>query len=221
MVLLVNQLITPVFLDIANAFAKSGRAVSVFTGSIDVGGSSIHKEINIVNSTRYQRRSVTTRFFSWLAFSIHLFFYLLLKKRLTAIIVTTNPPIAPFVVHLLSRWKKIPYYIVLYDLYPEALGQAGFSSQESFIYKKWQKTNIRMFCDADKIFTLSNSMKEAAQLYVKGDSIKVIDNWSDTSYIKPIPKSENPFIRKHGLEDKMVILYSGNMGFTHDLESGS
>ena len=34
-----------------------------------------------------------------------------------------------------------------------------------------------------------------------------------------IRKTENPFILKHNLLDKFVVMYSGNIGFTHNVES--
>lgn len=49
--------------------------------------------------------------------------------------------------------------------------------------------------------------------------ISVIHNWADGDTIVPRKKEENWFCRKHGLTSGLVIMYSGNMGATHDLES--
>ena len=49
--------------------------------------------------------------------------------------------------------------------------------------------------------------------------IEVIPNWADTSFIRPLPKADNPFAREHGLVGKFVVAYSGALGATHDTES--
>ncbi|MCD4699926.1 MAG: glycosyltransferase, partial [Phycisphaerae bacterium] len=44
-------------------------------------------------------------------------------------------------------------------------------------------------------------------------------NWSDTDFIRPIAKAQNPFAAEHGLTDRFVVTYSGAFGATHDVES--
>ena len=60
-------------------------------------------------------------------------------------------------------------------------------------------------------------MKENLEKKVKSKEIKVVYPWTDTSFIKPICKNENWFLAQNKLIDKRVVLYSGNMGITHDL----
>jgi glycosyltransferase involved in cell wall biosynthesis len=49
--------------------------------------------------------------------------------------------------------------------------------------------------------------------------LTVVPNWVDSSFIKPVLKTDNPFLIKHRIENKFVVIYSGNMGSTHDIES--
>jgi glycosyltransferase involved in cell wall biosynthesis len=42
--------------------------------------------------------------------------------------------------------------------------------------------------------------------------------WTDNTFLKPIPKHENEFILKNNLQNKFVVMYSGNLGFSHDVE---
>ena len=221
MVLLVNQHTVPIFTDIANAFAEDGHETVLFTGHIEEGGKPLSQKIKVLRSIPYNRKSSISRLLTWMIFSFHYFFFLLWCRKPSRIIVVTNPPIAPLVTSMVSRWRRIPFYVVLYDLYPEALVQASLLKANAFLYKVWQRQNGKMFRNAEKIFTLSESMKAASMVYSKDDpeKISVIHNWADTTYIKPVPKSENAFVKWYGLENKTVILYAGNMGLTHDLES--
>jgi glycosyltransferase involved in cell wall biosynthesis len=219
-VLVVNQHTVPVFVDVANALSVSGP-VTLFTGFIEIGKRPLASSIRVVQSKSYQRRSSFTRLASWLIFSIHYFLFLLFMRRPSRILAVSNPPLAPIITACIARWRKIPYYVLIYDLYPEALDQAGFTRSDHWLYKRWKKINPFVFGGARKVFTLSDSMKKAVASYLPGreSMIKVIHNWADNSYIKPIDKVNNPFVKEHNLSGKLVILYAGNMGLTHDLES--
>lgn len=219
MVLLVNQHTVPVFLDIVNAYAERGHRCTLFTGFVERGASDPSPAVSIRKSVRYNRKSSLTRFMTWIAFTTHYFFYLLICRKPEFIIVSTNPPLAPLVTALVAGVRGIPYYIVLYDLYPEALSQAGLVRNDNLIFRIWRRINPGVFRKAKKVFTLSESMKIAAARYADEAQLQVIHNWADTSYIHPVPKEENSFVARHGLSDKFVVLYSGNMGLTHDLES--
>ncbi len=48
--------------------------------------------------------------------------------------------------------------------------------------------------------------------------IRVIHNWADAEAIQPGPK-DNPFAREHGLVDKFVVMHSGNVGMSQDVDA--
>ena len=219
MTLLVNQHTVPVFTDVVNAFAEAGHETRLFTGYIEAGRKEVSKSVRIIHSLKYRRTSTLTRLLSWSLFGVHYFFYLLFCKKPSHLLVVTNPPIAVFITSMIARWRNIPFHVVVFDLYPEALDQAGLSSKDTWLYRRWQKENRKFFPKAASIITLSESMKHAVATYVDASRIHVIPNWADTDYIKPVDRSENSFITKHKLNNKFVVLYSGNMGLTHDLES--
>jgi glycosyltransferase involved in cell wall biosynthesis len=218
MILLVNQHTVPVFTDVANAFAHGGQRITLFTGHVEAGRVPLDPSIRKIISVRYNRRHTLTRLTSWTLFSIHYFFYLLFCKKPTQLLVVTNPPIAPFITALVSGFRRIPFHIVVFDLYPETLHTTGIVSQNSWLYKLWQRNNRWTFAKAKNVITLSESMRKAIGKYTSANTT-VIFNWADTEYIKPISRTSNPFIGAHALEGKFVVLYSGNMGLTHDLES--
>lgn len=51
---------------------------------------------------------------------------------------------------------------------------------------------------------------------VPAEKIRIIPNWADTSILKP-QKDHNRFRERHGLKDKFVVMYSGNLGLAHPL----
>lgn len=220
MIILTNQLTVPVFIDIVNAVSQRNKNVVLFTGKIEKANVEILKEVKVVKSFQYRRNTLFTRFLTWVLFSLHFITYVSLTRKIKHIVVVTNPPILPIIISGIAKLRRIPYSILVYDLYPEALFQVGISNEKSRIVSFWKKLNPFVFNGAKEVITLSDSMKEALSIYMdKPERVRIIHNWTQVEYIKPIEKSINPFVIKHGLLDKFVVMYSGNMGLTHDLES--
>ena len=69
-----------------------------------------------------------------------------------------------------------------------------------------------------RIVTLSGIMKDNLSQYIGHDKIEVIPIWTDNTFLKPMLKIENSFLVDLGLEDKFIIMYSGNLGRTHNIE---
>jgi len=217
--LIVNQHVVPIAVDVANAFAVSGKHVTLFTGYIETGGNPLHPAIKVVRSVTYRRQSTLTRLWTWFAFSIHYLFFLLLRRGSEPVLVVTNPPVAPIITYWVSRVRAFTYFVQVYDLYPEALVQAGFIKADSLFGRWWRSVNRRVFNNAVRVFTLSESMHNALLAYASTPRIKVIHNWVDADFIQPIPRDQNRFLLERGWNDKTIVLYAGNMGLTHDLES--
>lgn len=113
--------------------------------------------------------------------------------------------------------------MLVYDMHPGALIGAGMM-KDGFIAKIWRKFNRVILNNADAVITIGEYM--AANLEKECDvsktplgHIAVIHNWSDVDSVKPLPKENNPFIHKYGLEGKFIVMYSGNIGATHDMET--
>ncbi len=49
--------------------------------------------------------------------------------------------------------------------------------------------------------------------------ISIIHSWANPEWIVPIPKKENWFAVKHQLVEPFTVLYSGNMGRCHDVDT--
>ena len=64
-------------------------------------------------------------------------------------------------------------------------------------------------------------MRELIRQKLKGDVNKVviIPNWADTDLVQPIPRARNALLKQLQLSDKFIVLYAGNLGRSHDVES--
>jgi len=62
-------------------------------------------------------------------------------------------------------------------------------------------------------------MSDTIKKYNSNINPIIVYNWVDSGFIKPINKTENWFAKKYAQENKLTILYSGNMGATHNFDS--
>jgi glycosyltransferase involved in cell wall biosynthesis len=61
-------------------------------------------------------------------------------------------------------------------------------------------------------------MKTHLEVFSHNKKISVVPVWTDSNFLKPVPKEENTFIRANKLEDKFIVMYSGNLGLGNGLE---
>ncbi len=216
---LINQYTGPLFIDVVNSFANQHHVVLI-TGSISEGNTKLNTNVHVKKLIRYRRNSSLGRLCTWLFFTIQSFFYLI-RSHSDHIFIVSNPPFTNFLGPFFLKFLKTPYSLLIYDLYPDVLGQLGYLKKNGWLYKLWSRVNFRIYKYATYIFTISEHMAMGIKQYLRQDckDIFIVPPWSDNEFIKPVDKLTNPFISAHGLENKLVILYSGNMGITHDLES--
>jgi glycosyltransferase involved in cell wall biosynthesis len=122
---------------------------------------------------------------------------------------------------MLSRIKKSPYFIVVYDLYPEVLVASGLLGKSSLVVKIWNFLNAKAYREALSVITIGKGLAEKLIETHKDirSKIELIYPWADTESIRPLSSRLNKVFRQFNPEGKKVILYAGNMGISHDIES--
>ena len=215
-VLLANQSSGYLMVDIVNAHVKSGKydKVELFSGQINIRPSVPDSSVHIIKTIKYNKNSTIKRLFTWIGAFIHLLFVVWSRGKDCHLVLVSNPPLNVFI-PLFTR-KKFSY--VVYDLYPDSLFSQGFIKRDSIIGRWWINQNKKVFAKAECIFTLSEDMKKAVAQYVSEDKVRIVYNWAHNEHMRPIQKQDNTFLVKHNLQDKFIVLYSGNMGMTHDID---
>jgi len=140
--------------------------------------------------------------------------YVILSPIKTDVFITTNPPFAIFI----PLFVRNRYSVLVYDIYPDIVINYNILSEKSIIVRFWRKLNRKVFKRAQRIYTIGEGMKALLANYVADENITVVPCWSDSDFLKPISKEENIFIRNNKLDNKFLVIYSGNIGFTHDVE---
>ncbi|MFB2969207.1 glycosyltransferase family 4 protein [Aerosakkonema sp. BLCC-F183] len=137
------------------------------------------------------------------------------------LLVTTAPPFLPILGYLANVWFGLPYVCLLYDLYPDVAVELQVVPVHHWLVRLWDVINQQIWKNAQGVIVLSPSMKQriVAKCPEVADKVAVIHSWADPDAIVPMPKQENWFAQKYKLVDKFTVLYSGNMGRCHDMET--
>jgi EAL domain-containing protein (putative c-di-GMP-specific phosphodiesterase class I)/CheY-like chemotaxis protein len=174
------------------------------------------------NFLRGGSRRWAGRTFTSLAFCAHTIWHLRQRKnRGDILFLTSEPPFLQVVGLLMNSLFGTRFVTLIYDLYPEVAVELDVLDQNHGLIKFWNIVNKKVWDSAEAIVVPCQTMKDRI---VKrhpdlADKITVIHNWADPTWIQPIAKANNPFVQAHNLLDKFVVLYSGNMGRCHDMDT--
>ncbi|BAY97588.1 glycosyltransferase [Tolypothrix tenuis PCC 7101] len=155
-------------------------------------------------------------------YTVRAFLYLMRGwRRSNLLLLTTAPPFLPIVGYLAHKFFRLSYVCILYDLYPDIAIALGVISKHNWMTRLWQKLNQQIWLNAKGIIVLSPGMKQRVVAHCPqiADKVSVIHSWADPEWIKPIDKHKNWFAWKYNLVNKFTVLYSGNMGRCHDIDT--
>lgn len=205
-------------IDIINDFVKRGANIQLITGAVESSYQPLDPSVKVTTFLKYRNSSNTGRIVTGLLFTLYTFFFLLFTSRKKELILITTPP---FILYLGTFFKKIrnqKYHLIIWDLYPDILVNFGVIKENSFVHRIWKRRNEVCFNNASTLFTLGEHLSGAIRKYTTRTPV-IIPNWANTDFVKPVNRADNRFARQHGLTDKFVVMYSGNWGLTHDLET--
>lgn len=137
------------------------------------------------------------------------------------LLLTTAPPYLLLLGYLANRCFGLPYVCLVYDLYPDVGIQLDVIPAQHWLVKCWELINTCVWKQAKQLIVLSPTMKEriATKCPEVAEKISVIHSWADPDWIVPIAKQHNWFANKYNLAETFTVLYSGNMGRCHDLDT--
>ena len=217
--------------ELAVHLADQGMQVKVFTGqpgyAFDVPNAPETETVKGVFVRRCGRlktgsRKMVGRTLSSLLFCWRALLYLLNRNHWGDILLfTSEPPYLQTLGYVLNKLFGIPYACIVYDLYPEVAVELKVLSEQHWVTRLWNLINRRVWRRAAAIIVPCQTMEARilAKVPEVAEKISVIHNWADPNWIKPLDKTDNTFAHRHGLVTPFTVLYSGNMGRCHDMET--
>jgi len=180
-----------------------------------------NSNIQFVDGPTYNRSSNLTRITSWLHYVFKSTIVIFQSKKNDLFLLTTNPPILLIWFYILNFFLKRNYVIYIYDIYPDVLVKERIIKENGISAKIWKFFQKKSFLQASKILVLNNSMFEKIKLDygLKNEHLHIVSPWVDTKFMRPIAKEVNPLISQYNKGNKKIILYSGNMGYGHEINT--
>ena len=199
----------------------AGHSYHVNNKGISLIKNETYKSISIIRAygTTFPKRLLLFRLINLGTYFLIAFICgFFVKKKPDVIIALTDPPVLGLLGILFSRFYKAKFIYSCKDIYPE-VGIITGRLRNPFLNFLLEKINKISFVIADNILCLGEDMKKRiVDKGISSEKISVIHDWADTNKLYPIIRDKNPFVKKYDLKDKFIIMYSGNIGLTQDLD---
>src|SRR6476646_10006665 len=233
-VLIINRFFYPdqaatsrLLTDLAVGLCKEGMRISVLTGRLSYLGSNmalpareIYQGVAVRRlwSTRFGRRSSMGRVVDYVSFCISLIWRALFANRIDCVMVMSDPPmlsVLAVVLGWLKRWKTVCW---LQDVFPEVALKAGVLKQGKLASALMWLTHGSLR-KTDRIIVVGRCMEHRlSELGIPRDRLTLIPNWADGECLKAVAPADNWFRKRHGLEGRITVMYSGNLGVVHETD---
>ena len=177
--------------------------------------------IQRVFSTGFGKGHPAARLVDFLSFDLFLFLKLLRMPPFDVVISFTSPPMLGFLGALFCRWRGGRVIQWLMDVNPDTAIRVGYVKEGSWLANGLNAL-FRMTLEAsDLVVVLDRWMKQT--VLSKGISpsrVIIVPPWSvvPTENIPPLSR-DTGFRKKYGLENKFILLYSGNHSLVHPLDT--
>jgi len=208
------------FVQLVEHLASTMGPLLLYTGEPIPAAENLH----VRRAPRYDNKSAFSRLWTWGLYLALVGLACLCLPGRPLLFVTSNPPLLSWLAWLLSRLRGWRYVILIWDVYPAALVRFGYLGESSLITRLWRYLDRVSFGRAEAVITIGEQMAATIRQGTglsdsDGLGLHVIPSWVDVDHIRPIPKKDNWFARLHDQTDKLTVLYSGNMGMAHNLDT--
>ena len=189
-----------------------------------------------VKVPRFDKQNKISRVKNILAYFFRSIFATFKAPKADYVLTESQPPVLGGLLGVAGKWinrlrgKKSKLLYVIQDYNPEQTMAVGFSKNK-FILKAMMFFDKFSCKRANKVIVVGSDMMPTMTKRFTNRKGKVskklpktvfINNWMDEKDVYPLP-ADNPnvvaFKQKYGLENKFVIMYSGNIGLFYDLEN--
>ncbi len=137
----------------------------------------------------------------------------------------SQPPILGGLLGVLGKWMKHAKLVYcIQDFNPEQVMAVNYCTNRLILKAMMMadKFNCR---HADLVITVGCDLVDTLKTRFQSERVPrfvMINNWVDEKAVYPLPPEHErvlAFKRRYGLENKFVIMYSGNIGLYYDLEN--
>lgn len=142
---------------------------------------------------------------------------LLFCRRPDVFVIQTNPPLLVAIAAFSAWLRRIPLAIIAQDLYPEVLFAHGALTPKSLPGRLLRGIFSKAYRSAATVISLGPTMsRRLLAKGVDGQRVQIVCNWA-TGQEGVVRGAQNELRRQWQLQDRFVVLYSGNLGIAHEI----
>jgi len=136
------------------------------------------------------------------------------------IVTKTDPPMLKVLGPILARLTGARAVHWAQDLYPEVAEGVGVIAENGLLARTMRGLSNWALRGHDHVVTVGRCMRErlVQDRGLDTERVSVVPNWPPAA-VEPVPHDENPFRAEHDLDDRFVVMYSGNMGLAHPFDA--
>ena len=220
-ILFVNQFFWPdeaptgrLLEDLCHVLAAQGHEVSIICGPSEYRGRSERPAppANIIRvpALRFSKDG-RTRMISWFSFLIAAGVRAMGVKRPNLIVAMTTPPGLSLAMLPACLLRRSRLWIWEMDVYPDVAAATSIVSAKSWAFRCIRGSIDFSRRAADGIVALGECMRRRLIGHgLSPDKVHVHENWTEVGEVPPI---------RYVAGQKLRVLYSGNLGLAHDVET--
>jgi glycosyltransferase involved in cell wall biosynthesis len=141
-------------------------------------------------------------------------------RHVDATLVYSAPATAALPALVLHRARRIPYVLLIQDIWPQSVTASGFLRDSS---SRWVERGLQRFCDtvyrrAASIAVTSPGMADlVAARGIDERKIAVVPNCADETHFHPVERDPD-LVRELGPFRPFTVMYAGNLGEVQGLD---
>jgi len=214
----------PMTWELAQDLSRQVGPLALLTGHPETLAKGSQGLVTLYPAVPYDRSTNVSRGLTWLRYLVRALIWLQRWPAHIPCLLFSNPPLLPWLGYMQRRWRRRPYAVMIHDIYPDVLVRLRGLGENSWRTRAWRGLNRVSYEQAEAVMTLGDCM--AATLAGQFDPacttagrLAIIHPWADTARLRPRPKADNWFARSQAQVGKLTVMYSGNMGLGHDIET--
>lgn len=207
---------------VAGRFLAAGWDVSILTTTGDHSKKGIHLQdgVKVIRvALPFSKKSLMSRAFGYVLMIPSLLLKAMLLPRSDVVVTMTDPPMLLIVGSFLKFLKGSRTIHWAQDLYPEVAEELGILRKGGVVAGILRKFSTQALGSHDLTIAVGRCMEKRLKLRgISRERMRIVPNAGIAEKIVPLPREGNAFRRAHGLEEALVVMYSGNMGRAHDFD---
>jgi glycosyltransferase involved in cell wall biosynthesis len=234
--LLLNQFYPPdvaatgqLLAELAKGLAQRGHEVHVICSRGSYSGKNrkfprytladgVH--VHRVNAFNFGRAKTVGRLADYLSFYVPALLKAVCLPRTDICVSLTTPPFIGLIAVLLRKLKGTQFVLWVMDVYPEVAVAYGAIRKDSLPSRLCARLSRLLYSKAAVIVSLGKVMTEKlVEAGAEGKKIATVHNWAVGEQSAAEQTSLQSLRQRWSLNGEVVLMYSGNLGLGHDLET--